>query len=317
MQPELSRARWGVEVSSGEHEPRHAPAEREAIVHIEWSVPATQVPSEAGCAPLDSACAWADLSHPPRHIDEARHPCDESRRMEPLPLVLLPGLDGTGWLLRDFVATLGPTVAPRVVAYPTHEVRTYAGLEPIVEASLPREGRPFAIVAESFGGPLALRVAAKRPPGLAAVVLVATFVRAPVPSWMRRLRGLLGATFFSVPPPAPLVRALMTGWGADDALVAAFRASVGAAHPAVLAARVRAVLEVDEAAAFVDCPVPVLYVRAEHDALLRKGIAGELQTLRPDLAIASLPAPHLVLQTHAREAAEIVRSFLREQGVSA
>jgi pimeloyl-ACP methyl ester carboxylesterase len=234
--------------------------------------------------------------------------------MPPLPLVLLPGLDGTGWLLRDFVDALGPTVAPRVVAYPTHEVRTYVGLEPIVEASLPGDA-PFAIVAESFGGPLALRIAAKRPPGLVAVVLVATFARAPVPAWMSRLRGLLGATFFSVPPPTPLVRALMTGWGADDALVAAFRASVTAVHPAVLAARVRAVLEVDEAAAFVDCPVPVLYLRAERDALLRKGIAEELQALRPELAIASLPAPHLVLQTHAREAAEIVTSFLGSEAL--
>ena len=123
--------------------------------------------------------------------------------MDPLPLVLLPGLDGTGWMFRDFVAALGPTVAPRVVAYPTHEARTYVGLEPIVEASLPSDGAPFALVAESFGGPLALRVAAKRPPGLVAVVLVATFVRAPVPPWMQHLRGLLGATFFSVPPPAP------------------------------------------------------------------------------------------------------------------
>lgn len=246
-------------------------------------------------------------------VDEARVPCDEAVRMEPLPLVLLPGLDGTGWLLRDFVAALGPTVAPRVVAYPTHEVRTYVGLEPIAEASLPTEGGPFALLAESFGGPLALRIAAKRPPGLVAVVLVATFVRAPVPAWMSRLRGLLGATFFSVPPPAPLVRALMTGWDADDALVDAFRASVAAVHPAVVAARVRAVLDVDEAAAFVACPVPVLYVRAERDALLRRGIADELQALRPELAIASLPAPHLVLQTHAQEAAEIVRSFLWEK----
>jgi pimeloyl-ACP methyl ester carboxylesterase len=230
--------------------------------------------------------------------------------MTPLPLVLLPGLDGTGWMFRDFVAALDDTVAPRVVAYPTHEVRTYAGLESIVEASLPTDG-PFAIVAESFGGPLAMRIAAKRPPGLVAVVLVATFARAPVPAWMTRLRSLLGPAFFSVAPPAPLVRALMVGWSGTDDLVARFRSSVAAAHPAVLAARVRAVLEVDATEAFVACPVPVLYVGAQRDALLRNGIAEELQALRPELEIASLPAPHLVLQTHPPESAALVTSFLR------
>jgi len=86
--------------------------------------------------------------------------------MEPLPILLLPGLDGTGRMFQPLLDTAPATFAPLVVSYPTHEVRGYPGLESIVERSLPARGS-YAIVAESFGGPLAVRVAAKRPPGLA------------------------------------------------------------------------------------------------------------------------------------------------------
>ena len=225
-----------------------------------------------------------------------------------LPLVLLPGLDGTGHLFRRFVGAAPAIVAPRVVSYPPDEPRSYAELEAIVEASVP--GGPFAIVAESFAGPLALRVAAKRPAGLVAVVLVATFVRAPTPWWMRPLRRLARPSLFRRPPPALLVRVLMTGFDADDALVSELRASIASVRAEVIAARVQAVLDVDATEQLAGCPVPLLYIAAEHDALLRDGIAAELVAVRPDLEVVSLPAPHLVLQTRPREAAAVVASFL-------
>ncbi|MGZ5969311.1 MAG: alpha/beta fold hydrolase [Polyangiales bacterium] len=235
--------------------------------------------------------------------------------MKSLPVLLLPGLDGTGQMFERLVASAPAEVTPHVVSYPTHEVRTYVGLEPIVERSFPASG-PFVIVAESFAGPLALRVAAKRPPGLVAVVLVATFVRAPVPGWMQHLRFLLGRSFFSVPPPAFVLRALLAGWDADDELVEAFQASIGSVHPAVTAARVRAVLDVDVTEQLVECPVPLLYIRAEDEALLRAGIAEELRERRPDLELASLPGPHLVLQRHPREAWEVMRRLFARLPIS-
>jgi pimeloyl-ACP methyl ester carboxylesterase len=211
-------------------------------------------------------------------------------------------------MFQRFVEALPPTLAPRVVSYPTDERRGYLGLEPIVEAQLP-DG-PFAIVAESFGGPLALRIAAKRPRGLAALVLVATFVHDPVPWWMRRARFLLGRTFFSVTPPAIVLRALLTGADASDELVAEFQDSIRAVHPAILAARVREVLDVDARSHLVDCNVPILYVEAKKEALLRGGIARELAVLKPEVELASLPSPHLVLQRCPHEAAALVASFL-------
>lgn len=223
--------------------------------------------------------------------------------------MLLPGLDGTGRMFRRFVDEAPPGFAPRVVAYPSHEVRSYAGLESIVEAALPESG-PFVLLGESFGGPLSMRIAAKRPPGLVALVLVATFARAPVRDWLARFRPLVHRSLFSIPPPAPVLRTLLAGWDADDELIAEFQASSGSVHPAVLAARVRAVLEVDATPDLGRCPVPVLYLRAQREALLRPGVYEELKSHRPELQLADVDSAHLVLQRDPRAAWRHIQTFV-------
>ncbi|MBI2389179.1 MAG: alpha/beta hydrolase [Deltaproteobacteria bacterium] len=225
-----------------------------------------------------------------------------------LPIVLLPGLDGTGRMFRRFVDAAPPGFAPRVVSYPSHEVRSYAGLEPIAEAALPTS-RPFVLLGESFGGPLSIRIAAKRPPGLVALVLVATFARAPVPAWLARFRPWVHRSLFSFPPPAPVLRRLLAGWDADAELIAEFQASSASVSPAVLAARVRAVLEVDATADLGRCPVPVLYLRAKREALLRPDLAEELKSHRPELHLADVDTAHLVLQRDPRAAWRHIEAF--------
>jgi surfactin synthase thioesterase subunit len=70
------------------------------------------------------------------------------------PLVLLPGLDGTGTMFAPFVAELPPWIEPVVLDYPA-EPLGYADLARRLATRLP-EDRPFFLLGESFGGPLAL-----------------------------------------------------------------------------------------------------------------------------------------------------------------
>jgi hypothetical protein len=72
---------------------------------------------------------------------------DQVRMIDPLagsqmPLVLLPGMDGTGVLFAPFIAALGPGYRVIVVTYPTHEPLGYEALLPIARAVLPEDG-PF------------------------------------------------------------------------------------------------------------------------------------------------------------------------------
>ncbi len=229
---------------------------------------------------------------------------------EPAPLLtfLLPGLEGTGRLFSRFVAASSGALELRVVSYPPDRFLDYAALEAHVRRELPAD-RPFALLGESFGGPLALRIAWGGAPGLVGVVLAATFHRRPAARAVGLLRLLSGA-FFRLPLPVHAVRLLLGGPDADGELVADVQAAVAAVKPQVLEARAREALRVDATPWLRACPSPILFLGGKQDRLLRSALPIEIRLLRPDAEIRMLEAPHLVLQRFPREAMHLVEAFL-------
>lgn len=227
-----------------------------------------------------------------------------------LSLVLLPGLDGTGDLFRPLLNVLPTGIDGRVVSYPTDRVLTYDELLPVVLSQLPADG-PVVLLGESFSGPLALRAAARRPDGVRAVVLCASFIRRPVPAWARYVAWPL---MFRLPPPDVALRLLLVGWGSPAALVGAVRAAIRRVRPDVLAGRVRQVLDVDAADALAASPAPVLYLRAGRDALVGAASVRAIAAARPDVVVRTVPAPHLLLQAAPAAAWDAIRDFLASLG---
>lgn len=228
----------------------------------------------------------------------------------PLDTLLLPGLDGTGRLFTAFLEACPPSLRPKVVAYPSDKSLGYAELEQIVWRTLP-SNRPFALVAESFSGPLAVRIAAKRPEGLVAIALVGSFVSPSVrwvPSWVK---PLVGGYLFRAPPPAWLIRHFAAGRAASDAFVADVLKAIHLVQPDVLAHRVREVLIVDVVEDLLRLEAPALYLAGAQDRLLKPGIAGRLKRLRPDLETSVLETPHFILQTRPVEAATLIADFFQ------
>lgn len=223
--------------------------------------------------------------------------------------MLLPGLDGTGKLFAPFVAALPAELEPVVLPLPAQAGPGYERLVEAVRERLPR-GRPYALVAESFSGPAAIELAAGGPPGLRAVVLVASFHRRPAVRGLRLLAPLANV-LLAHPPPAWATRRLLAGEDAPDDLVRSFQDAIGETSPAVLAARVRSALKADVTAALAACPVPILYVGGSRDRLLRPAIEGEMKRVQPALDVQLVDAPHLVLQRRPREAARIIARFLQ------
>jgi pimeloyl-ACP methyl ester carboxylesterase len=227
----------------------------------------------------------------------------------PLDTVLLPGFDGMARLSRYFIDALPPQLTPSVIVYPPDVPESYSDLEVRVRNLLPCD-RTFAIVAESFSGPIAIRIAAKKPKGLVALVLVGTFVHNPVrfiPTWMK---SLVGSYLFHIPPPAWMVRRLVAGFDAPDALMSEALAAWCQVKPGVLAMRLREALAVDAADDFLAVTLPMLYVRGTQDRLLAPSTVDALQRLRPDLEVAVIGAPHFVLQRRPTEAADLIANFL-------
>ena len=154
-------------------------------------------------------------------------------------LLLLPGMDGTGELFEPLLRALPPSLRAIVVAFPADKPWGYEELLPLVEAAVP-DGVEFVILAESFSGPLAFLLAARDPPGLRGVILSASFVRSPVPAFMRYLRFLVRPLWFrSIPNVLPIWALL--GSYTTAPLRTMLQETLAKIRPTVMAARARAV----------------------------------------------------------------------------
>lgn len=231
--------------------------------------------------------------------------------MKRLKMILLPGMDGTGKLFDPLLQTLPPNFEPQVVAYPNQPVRSYEELLPQVKRVFPSDS-PFLLVAESFSGPLAIKLAAIQPANLEALILCATFAQNPWPA-LGWLHPLVNPLCFRLPPPRILIHYLLTGAEGSNALADRVLAMARSIKPEVIASRIRLVLKVDETQALKSCRVPILYLRATRDRLVGRRCADQILRLNPRAKIEEIDAPHLLLQSEPEKAISAISRFLKSE----
>ena len=100
--------------------------------------------------------------------------------------------NGTGGLFRPLLEVLPEGTTCEVVNYPVDEALGYPKLTDLVRERL-SDSRPTVIVAESFSGPVGIKLAAEGSPGLKGLVLVSTFA---VPPRSRLWRFVVGSYMF-------------------------------------------------------------------------------------------------------------------------
>jgi pimeloyl-ACP methyl ester carboxylesterase len=223
-------------------------------------------------------------------------------------LVILPGLDGTGARFADFIREIAPAVDARVIPFPTDEPLGYAELETLVRQALPADRR-FVLLAESFSGPLAIRIGADPPRGLAGVILCGTFAKNPYP-WLRRMRPLaVRLPIKSLPRwlRAPLM------WGSGNPRRAPPRGqrAISAVAAPVIRRRIGEVLSVDETSRLGAIELPILVLTAARDRLLPRAATHLLLQSLPLAQFEEIDGPHLLLQSRPSECAVPVLRFVR------
>lgn len=223
-----------------------------------------------------------------------------------MKLVLLPGMHGTDHLWAPLLRELPSSFEPVIVAYPPDEPLGYDELE----ARIRLPGEPFVLLGESFSGPLAVRLAAKRPPGLRALVLAVTFLTNPWPAVPRWVEALIRPALFKGRPPESLMKATVIDRETTREVVSLLRAAVAAVKPAVWAARVRAIGHVDARVDFARVAVPILYMRGRRDRIVGPRMVKEMREIQPSMKVAVIDAPHQLLQTRPREAVAALEKLL-------
>jgi pimeloyl-ACP methyl ester carboxylesterase len=226
--------------------------------------------------------------------------------MTSIPALLLPGLDGTGRLFRGFVCSAPSRFATTVHSYPADPSLRLDNLVERLRADI-RE--PVMIIAESFSGPIAIRLAATLPRMLLALVLVNSFATAPLSRWCRLLPW---SFMFAVRPPIWAVRRYLVG--DDTALAHEVQDTVSSVSASVLSARVHQLLSLPEPTDRAAIPAPVLCLRGIQDRLVASDLVSPHVTA-PLLQVQERAGPHMLLQAAPSESWTAIDQFARTAGL--
>lgn len=222
-------------------------------------------------------------------------------------LVLLPGLDGSGLLFEPLLRALGGAQPVQILAYPVQLAGDYDTLAAWVRTQLP--DHPFVLLAESFSGPVALRIARRPPHGMQGVVLCATFACSPRPL-LRYLLPLLACLPLQR-LPMRLGRLFLTSpWHLPTTYWQRLQAAWSGLTRSVILQRLQAVCDERVVAGAMPLTLPALYLQATADRLLPQQVVSQLFDAMPHMTHVQLAGPHFLLQACPEAAAVAIQRFL-------
>lgn len=223
-------------------------------------------------------------------------------------LILLPGMDGTGELFAPLLAELPIELRVSVVRYPDRAAG-YDDHVDVARAELPRDA-PCVVLGESFSGPVAVRLAAEGRANLCGIILCASFLTSP----NRLLRALRPLTPLASPKLLPgfVARHSLLGRFATPALRDLHRCAMRHVSSAALTARLRAMADIDVREAMRRLEIPSLYLRGTADRVVARHFGDEILATAGQGRLIDFDAPHFLLQTRPREAADEILKFLQE-----
>lgn len=230
----------------------------------------------------------------------------------PPRLVLLPGMDGTGWLLENFAAALPASLRPLIVRYPPTGCGSYSEVAEFLRAAR-LDLEPFVLLAESYSSVAAVTWAAAKPPNLRGLILCVGFVTPPVRQLLGPISELLSYVLFAIPRPTFVTKHWTAGSDAPKELLDKLKRIRTTIPAATFAARIRAVLNCDVRAQLAQVRVPILFLHAKDDRLIGIKHLKEMQAIQPEAEIEVFPGSHLLLERHPQAAADRVARFIRER----
>jgi len=232
-------------------------------------------------------------------MDEAQQKC---RR-----LILLPGMDGTGRLMKWFVDELKDEVNTSIIRFPSGQDQSYEFLTGYVREQLPLNAE-IVLLAESFSGPIAYRLLQEEKINIVSVIFVASFIKTPglrvrlasrlVPRFLMKKSFLTNLA----------AKALLPDLGSEKELFQTVWEVIDEVGPETLKRRMKAISSLPEPSHRI-CK-PCFYIQAEDDFFVPGLNFSEFEKHFDNIKLYRIKGPHLVLQARPRECAAIVRIIL-------
>lgn len=228
---------------------------------------------------------------------------------EPIRLILLPGVYGTGLMFTPLVNALPDEYDCRVISYPVDQVLSYTELVRYVAAKIPQD-KPFIILAESFSGPIALMLSEVLGDNLKALMLVCTYVTNPHP-WLAKLsRFVLKDRIVARQPSRFMTRFMIAGFAMEDDLLDLAFSIQRKVSPRVFRYRLYEGMAVDVSAVLKKSSLPILHMYARHDRIIPRSAQRKIKKIRPDLKSIAIPGPHYLLQSKPDICVAYIKTFI-------
>lgn len=228
---------------------------------------------------------------------------------QPISLVLLPGLDGTGLVFEPLLKALPKTIDPQVVRYPADKPLSFQEHVDFARQQLPA-GKKFVLLAESFSGPIGLQLLADPPGNMVGAIFVATFDRYPRPFLLDAIQYLPQKLLLTLFTTTPLGRFFCLG-SASSAALKVFRSAIRSVSQEAISRRLQ-ILRTLPPPPEVSNSLPCLYLQASHDRLVPDRALKYLQRQLPQLQAQRLNGPHIVLLAQPEAGAKAIDDFISQ-----
>ncbi|MFN3770232.1 alpha/beta fold hydrolase [Ectopseudomonas guguanensis] len=218
-------------------------------------------------------------------------------------LVLLPGLNGSSALFAPLLETLaGIDCWP--LSLPEQGPQDYPSL---ADALMEQLGTaPFALLGESFSGPLAYQLALRQPTGLRGVIFAASFLSRPNPA-LTLLAHLPIPNALATQPW--LLRTLCLGKTADAHMLQRVQKEIRRLDPRLLRTRLATLAGLQAPTQTLD--LPCLHLWPQQDRLVADSTAERLSKACTDIRQVRLDGPHFILQTRPQACANAIVEFIQ------
>ena len=224
-------------------------------------------------------------------------------------LVFLPGMDGTGLSFEPILPFLAKDAKITIVRYPTDRLLSFDETVECAAGQIPA-GDPPIVIAESFSGPVAIKMIGSGRIKARALVLCATFAKSPRPVVWRVMRFLRLPLLIKPEMPKRFFRFVIGDDNLIDELKPLWK-KVHAAVPArVMQHRLKILNEVNVTHWLTKIKVPCCYLKAINDRLVPSSCAEHIEMHMPHLEIKRFDAPHFILQAQPQACLSAIERFL-------
>jgi pimeloyl-ACP methyl ester carboxylesterase len=219
-----------------------------------------------------------------------------------MKLVLLPGLDGTGLLFQPLVEVLSGEFDIQIISYPTDRVLGYSELTEYVATSLPAD--KFVLLAESFSGPVAYRIAKRKPKNLQSVIFVASFLSSPGKGMLKLANHLPMGRLARLPVPGWFARKYLFGAPVSGEMLLLLRKALCRVATGVVSNRLGEISRL--VAPEAPCEAKSIYIQGTTDWLVPASSVEDFRSTCRDLTVFPVQGGHFLLQSNPLACAEII-----------